>query len=71
MNQPVLHPDASERDASAWQGTRHHYPEAAVEHAAADLAVSAWLGRFTGHVSPAALAAAWLDWSAHLLMSPD
>ncbi|MFC3457652.1 PHA/PHB synthase family protein [Massilia haematophila] len=72
MNQPGL-PSGGvlERDASAWQGTRHRYPETAVEHAAADLALHAWLGRFTGHVSPAALAMAWLDWSSHLLLSPD
>jgi polyhydroxyalkanoate synthase len=72
MNQPGLPPDAvNERDASAWQGTRHHYPESEVEHAAADLPLHAWLGRFTGHLSPAALALAWFDWSSHLLLSPD
>ncbi|KQQ97137.1 alpha/beta hydrolase [Massilia sp. Leaf139] len=72
MNQPGFPTAAQrERDASAWQGTHHHYPEAAVEHAAADLALNAWIGRFTGHVSPAALALAWLDWSSHLLLSPD
>ena len=72
MNQPAFMPKGMlERDASAWQGTHHRYPEAAVEHAAADLALHAWLGRFTGHVSPAALALAWLDWSSHLLFSPD
>jgi len=72
MNPPGLPPtDVRERDASAWQGTRHRYPETGVEHAAADLAVNAWLGRFTGHVSPAALGMAWLDWSSHLLLSPD
>jgi polyhydroxyalkanoate synthase len=72
MNQPGLPPsDIRERDASAWQGTHHRYPETGVEHAAADLAVNAWLGRFTGHVSPAALGMAWLDWSGHLLLSPD
>lgn len=72
MNQPGF-PTASvlERDASAWQGTHHRYPETEVEHAAADLALHAWLGRFTGHVSPAALGLAWLDWSSHLLLSPD
>lgn len=72
MNQPA-YPAASvlERDASAWQGTHHRYPETEVEHAAADLALHAWLGRFTGHVSPAALALAWLDWTSHLLLSPD
>ena len=72
MNQPGFLPAAPrERDASAWQGTHHHYPEAAVEHATADLALNAWIGHFTGHVSPAALALAWLDWSSHLALSPD
>lgn len=72
MNQPGLPPGGVlERDASAWQGTHHRYPETGVEHAAADLALHAWLGRFTGQVSPAALALAWLDWSSHLLLSPD
>lgn len=72
MNRPGLPPGGVlERDASAWQGTHHRYPETEVEHAAADLALHAWLGRFTGHVSPAALAMAWLDWSCHLLLSPD
>ena len=60
------------RDASAWQGGawRHQYPEASPEHAQIDLAVNAWLGRLTGYISPAALAAAWQDWGAHLLLSP-
>ena len=72
MNEPGFSPaGVRERDASAWQGTRHRYPEAAVEHAAADLALHAWLGRFTGHLSPAALALAWFDWTSHLLLSPD
>lgn len=72
MNQPAFPPaGVRERDASAWQGTRHRYPEAGVEHAAADLALNAWLGRFTGYVSPAALGLAWLDWAGHLLLSPD
>lgn len=60
-----------ERDASAWQGTRHPYPDTDVTHAAADLALNAWIGRFTGHVSPAALGLAWFDWCSHLLLSPD
>jgi polyhydroxyalkanoate synthase len=59
------------REASTWQGhTRRHYPEASVEHAHIDLALNAWLGRLTGFISPAALAAAWQDWAAHLLLSP-
>jgi polyhydroxyalkanoate synthase len=72
MNEPIFPPDGvRERDASAWQGTRHHYPEDEVEHAALDLPLHAWLGRYTGYVSPAALAMAWFDWTSHLLLSPD
>lgn len=72
MNQPTVPPDGvRERDASAWQGTRHHYVETEVEHAALDLPLHAWLGRYTGYVSPAALAMAWFDWGSHLLLSPD
>jgi polyhydroxyalkanoate synthase len=59
------------REASTWQGTpgiRH--TETALEQAAIDLVLNAWLGRLTGHVSPAALAVAWQDWAAHLLLSP-
>ncbi len=72
MNQPGFLPGGvQERDASAWQGTHHEYPEADVGHAAIDLPLHAWLGRFTGNVSPAALALAWFDWTSHLLLSPD
>jgi polyhydroxyalkanoate synthase len=72
MEQPSsVSPEVRERDASAWQGTHHAYPEADAGHAALDLPLHAWLGRFTGHVSPAALAVAWFDWSLHLLLSPD
>ena len=63
--------DVRDRDASAWQGTRHPYKDTDVAHAAADLALNAWIGRFTGHVSPAALGLAWFDWCSHLLFSPD
>ena len=74
MNRPDSAPAPAtvrERDASAWQGTRHHYPEEDVARATLDLPLHAWLGRFTGHVSPAALALAWVDWGLHLLLSPD
>jgi polyhydroxyalkanoate synthase len=72
MDQPSsVSPEVRERDASAWQGTHHTYPEADAGHAALDLPLHAWLGRFTGHVSPAALTVAWFDWSMHLMLSPD
>ncbi|WP_296949523.1 alpha/beta hydrolase [uncultured Massilia sp.] len=74
MAYPLQQVPASEqrREGSTWQGGRHTpYPEASVEHASADLVLNAWLGRLTGYVSPAALAAAWQDWASHLLLSPD
>ncbi|MGX4640395.1 PHA/PHB synthase family protein [Massilia sp. SYSU DXS3249] len=72
MNEPVFPPaGVRERDASPWQGTRRRYPETEVERAALDLPLHAWLGRFTGYVSPAALGMAWFDWCSHLLLSPD
>jgi polyhydroxyalkanoate synthase len=72
MDQPTFPPNGvRERDASPWQGTRHPYPETEVEHATLDLPLHAWLGRYTGYVSPAALAMAWFDWGSHLLLSPD
>jgi polyhydroxyalkanoate synthase len=73
MNDPSAIPPSEQlREGSAWQG-RHkpHYPEASIEHANIDLALNAWLGRMTGYVSPAALAAAWQDWAAHLVLSPS
>ncbi len=72
MNQPGFPPGCvHERDASDWQGTRHRYPEVEPDHAGIDLALQAWLGRFTGQVSPAALAVAWFDWCTHLAFSPN
>ncbi|QOY92754.1 polyhydroxyalkanoic acid synthase [Massilia sp. UMI-21] len=65
-------PSEQRREASTWQGgIRAGYPESRIEHAHIDLALNAWLGRLTGYISPAALAAAWQDWAAHLLMSPS
>jgi polyhydroxyalkanoate synthase len=68
---PDIPPSEQLREASAWQGgAAPRYPETSVEHAHIDLALNAWLGRMTGYVSPAALAAAWQDWAVHLLLSP-
>jgi polyhydroxyalkanoate synthase len=65
-------PSEQRREGSTWQGGRHTpWPEASIEHASADMVLNAWLGRFTAHVSPAALALAWQDWTSHLLLSPD
>ncbi|GAB3381394.1 PHA/PHB synthase family protein [Massilia agri] len=64
-------PSEQRREASAWQGgMRPRYPESHVEHAHVDLALNAWLGRLTANISPAALAVAWQDWAAHLMLSP-
>jgi polyhydroxyalkanoate synthase len=64
-------PSERAREASTWQGgAGSRYPEASVEHAAADLYLNAWLGQLTGNISPAALAGAWQDWASHLLLSP-
>jgi polyhydroxyalkanoate synthase len=74
MSAPIQHIPLSEqrREGSTWQGGRHTpWPEASIEHASVDLVLNAWLGRFTAHVSPAALATAWTDWAGHLLLSPD
>jgi polyhydroxyalkanoate synthase len=69
---PAVPPSEARREASTWQGgVRPRYPEAGVEHAAADLVLNAWIGRMTGWISPAALAGAWQDWASHLLLSPD
>jgi polyhydroxyalkanoate synthase len=69
---PTVPPGEARREASTWQGgMRPRYPEAGVEHAAADLVLNAWIGRMTGWISPAALAGAWQDWASHLLLSPD
>lgn len=65
-------PSEQRREGCTWQGGQHTpYPGAEVEHAAADLPLNAWIGRFTAHISPAALATAWQDWAGHLLLSPD
>jgi polyhydroxyalkanoate synthase len=69
---PAIPPSEQRRDASTWQGgVRPRYPEAEIEHAPIDLALNAWLGKWTAHVSPAALAGAWQDWAAHLMLSPS
>ncbi|MWD27369.1 alpha/beta fold hydrolase [Aquicoccus sp. SCR17] len=42
----------------------------AEERSASDRAFHAMLGRFTGGLSPTAMATAWLDWAMHLAGSP-
>jgi polyhydroxyalkanoate synthase subunit PhaC len=65
-------PSELRREGSTWQGGRHApLEEGSTQPYSADLALHAWLGRFTAHVSPAALALAWQDWASHLILSPD
>lgn len=74
MDAPLRDIPASElrREGSTWQGGRHAAgPEWDTAQRSADLALNAWLGQFTAHVSPAALALAWQDWASHLALSPD
>jgi polyhydroxyalkanoate synthase len=54
--------------ASAWLGGLGCEPEAGSE---LDLLAEAWLGRFTGNISPAALTNAYTDWLTHLELSPS
>ena len=61
-----------ERLGSAWQGgPAPGYPESAPEGATLDLLLNAWLGKFTGGISPAALGNAYADWLSHLALAPS
>ena len=61
-----------ERQGSAWQGVPvPDYPESAPEGATLDLLLNAWLGKFTGGISPAALGNAYADWLSHLALAPS
>ncbi len=61
-----------ERLGSAWQGVPvPDYPESAPEGAILDLLLNAWLGKFTGGISPAALGNAYADWLSHLALAPS
>ncbi|OEZ93199.1 poly-beta-hydroxybutyrate polymerase [Janthinobacterium sp. HH106] len=61
-----------ERLGSAWQGVpAPDYPESAPEGASLDLLLNAWLGKFTGGISPAALGNAYADWLSHLALAPS
>ncbi|MGK5021172.1 PHA/PHB synthase family protein [Janthinobacterium sp. LB2P10] len=61
-----------ERQGSAWQGAAGTcYPESAPEGANLDLLLNAWLGKFTGTISPAALGNAYADWLSHLALAPS
>lgn len=61
-----------ERLGSAWQGgPAPGYPESAPEGASLDLLLNAWLGKFTGGISPAALGNAYADWLGHLALAPS
>lgn len=61
-----------ERLGSAWQGgPAPDYPESAPEGATLDLLLNAWLGKFTGGISPAALGNAYADWLGHMALAPS
>src|SRR4051812_32049368 len=45
-------------------------PDPAVSSDLADRAFHAWLAKFTGGLSPAAMTLAFTDWQLHLLASP-
>ena len=68
---PLPKPPGFERLASAWLGalTKDYSEYRSLENA--DLAANAWLGRFTGNISPAALANAYFDWFSHFQLSPS
>jgi len=56
---------------SAWlKPLTGEYPEADKDSARLDLMSNAWLGRLTGNISPAAMLNAYVDWLAHLALSP-
>lgn len=61
-----------ERLASEWLGVfTKEYPEYHYSSDNVDLTFNATIGKFTGNVSPAALANAYFDWLVHLGMSPS
>lgn len=65
-------PAGFERLASAWLGAlTKDYAERLYPSPHLDLLVNAWIGRFTGNISPAALANAYFDWLTHLQLSPS
>ena len=76
MNTPLTPPPLqseqlkSERLASAWLGPADKHAIEYREPSDLDRIFNAWLGRFTAHISPAALAIAYLDWLTHLQLSP-
>jgi polyhydroxyalkanoate synthase len=61
-----------ERMASAWLCPAPR-KEGDPAHAGAelDLAFNAWLAKFTGNISPAAISGAYADWLTHLALSPS
>ncbi len=65
-------PLTSERLASDWLGPAGHHQDMRLQQASdQDRMVNAWLGRFTGNISPIALTLANLDWALHLQLSPS
>ncbi|HEY8101228.1 MAG TPA: alpha/beta fold hydrolase [Burkholderiaceae bacterium] len=61
-----------ERLASEWLGVfTREYPEYHYSSDNIDLTFNAILGKFTGNISPGALANAYFDWLVHLDLSPS
>jgi polyhydroxyalkanoate synthase len=71
MDKRISKRAAAERQASAWLG--EHRPKEAPPSSPADLdrLMTSWLGKFTADLSPVALGIAYLDWLAHLQLSPS
>jgi polyhydroxyalkanoate synthase subunit PhaC len=60
------------RQGSAWQGVPvPDYRESAPEGTNLDLLLNAWLGKFTGGISPATLGNAYVDWLSNLALAPS
>jgi len=70
-NQPVIIPDF-ERLASGWLGAiGNEYSEHRFGGAQLDLVVNAWVSKFTGNISPVAMANTYFDWISHLQLAPS
>jgi polyhydroxyalkanoate synthase len=77
MNKPsvkdqLTKPAGFERLASTWLGVMSkNFPQQRYLPANLDLTLNAQIGRFTGNISPAAMAGAYFDWLSHLMLSPS
>lgn len=69
LKQPAAKPQAMSTDNPNSNSTNG--PVNANSENQLDLLTNAWLGRFTGNISPAALINAYNDWLVHLRLSPS